>query len=109
MKIALMTLGTRGDVQPLVGLSLALMERGHDVTLGAPPNLISFVEKCGVRASRIAIDSQAFLDSEQGRTWLSSGNVSAFMKELGALNRAHRDELMGRSRPARRPSHPPRR
>lgn len=94
MKIALMTLGTRGDVQPFVGLSLALTERGHDVTLGAPTNLVSFVEKCGVRASKISLDSQAFLESEQGRAWLASGDVSAFMKELGALNRAHRDELM---------------
>lgn len=94
MKIALMTQGTRGDVQPFVSLSLALMERGHDVTLGAPPNLLPFVEKCGVRASRIAIDSQAVLESDQGREWLSSGNVAAFMKQLGAINRAHRDELM---------------
>lgn len=68
MKLALTTLGTRGDVQPFVSLSLALMQRGHDVPLGAPPNLIPFVEKCGVRASRIAIDSQAFLESDQGRT-----------------------------------------
>lgn len=94
MKIALLTLGTRGDVQPFVSLSLALLERGHEVTLGAPTNLVPFVETCGVRAIPLAIDSQAFLESEQGRTWLAAGNVSAFMKELGALNRAHRDELM---------------
>lgn len=94
MKIALSTHGTRGDVQPFVSLALALMERGHDVTLGAPVNLVAFAEKCGVRTRKIAIDTQAFLESEQGRAWLSSGNVGKFMKELGAINRKHRDELM---------------
>ena len=68
LKIALATHGTRGDVQPFVCLALALMARGHDVTLGAPVNLISFVEKCGVRPAKIAIDSQAFMESPQGRS-----------------------------------------
>lgn len=94
MKIALTTHGTRGDVQPFVSLALALMERGHDVILGAPVNLVSFAEKCGVRTGKIAIDTQEFLESEQGRAWLSAGNVRKFMNELGAINRRHRDELM---------------
>ena len=49
MKIALFVHGTRGDVQPFTVLALALMERGHDVTLAVPPNLTEFVRKCGVR------------------------------------------------------------
>lgn len=94
LKIALATHGTRGDVQPFVSLALALMARGHDVTLGAPVNLLSFVEKCGVRTSKIAIDSQAFMESPQGRSWLSAGNMQKFMKEMGDITHAHRDELI---------------
>lgn len=94
MKIALTTHGTRGDVQPFVALALALMERGHDVILGVPVNLVHFVEKCGVRAGKLAVDTQAFLESDKGRAWLSSGNASEFMKQLGAVVSAHRDELM---------------
>ena len=94
LKIALATHGTRGDVQPFVSLALALMARGHEVTLGAPVNLLSFVEKCGVRTVKIAIDSQAFMESPQGRSWLSSGNMQKFMKELGNIVHAHRDELI---------------
>jgi UDP:flavonoid glycosyltransferase YjiC (YdhE family) len=37
MKIALVILGTRGDVQPMVALATGLMDRGHDVTIFAPP------------------------------------------------------------------------
>ncbi|WP_372824446.1 glycosyltransferase, partial [Polaromonas sp.] len=94
LKIALATHGTRGDVQPFVSLALALMARGHDVTLGAPVNLLSFVEKCGVRTSKIAINSQAFMESPQGRSWLSAGNMQKFMKEMGDITHAHRDELI---------------
>ena len=33
MKIMIMTIGTRGDVQPYVALGRALMESGHEVTI----------------------------------------------------------------------------
>jgi sterol 3beta-glucosyltransferase len=94
MKIALITHGTRGDIQPFVAVALALMERGHGVTLAAPPNLQSFIQKCGVRAEKVAIDSQAFMESEEGRKWLAAGNVSAFIKRMNAISHAHRDELI---------------
>lgn len=94
MKIAMTTHGTRGDIQPFVSLARALMQRGHEVVLGTPVNLISFVERCGVRASPLAVDSQAFMESPEGRRWLSSGNAQKFMQELGAVIHAHRDELI---------------
>jgi sterol 3beta-glucosyltransferase len=43
MKIAILTTGTRGDVQPCLGLCLALKNRGHQVMLAAPPNHEKFV------------------------------------------------------------------
>ena len=36
MKIVLATFGSRGDVQPMLALSLALESKGHDVLLAAP-------------------------------------------------------------------------
>jgi len=33
MKIAILTLGTRGDVEPYAALGQALKKRGHEVTL----------------------------------------------------------------------------
>ncbi len=94
MKIAMTTHGTRGDIQPFVSLARALMQRGHDVVLGTPVNLIAFVDRCGVRPSPLAVDSQAFMESPEGRRWLGSGNAQKFMKELGAVIHAHRDELI---------------
>lgn len=37
MKIAIASCGTRGDVQPLIALSLALQKRGHGIIFIAPP------------------------------------------------------------------------
>ena len=37
MKIVLATFGSRGDVQPMLALSLALQSAGHEVLLAAPP------------------------------------------------------------------------
>ena len=39
MRIALSAVGTRGDVQPMLALGLALRARGHDVRLCVPPDV----------------------------------------------------------------------
>ena len=47
-KIAMFTMGTRGDVQPYIILSRALMKSGFDVTLGSHPCWRSLIESYGV-------------------------------------------------------------
>ncbi|MFO0589794.1 MAG: glycosyltransferase [Polyangiaceae bacterium] len=93
MKIALLTHGTRGDVQPFLALAHALEARGHEVVLGAPANLVGFVDRCGVRSAPLAIDSQAFLESEEGRKWLASGHVREFTERMLALFHQHAEAL----------------
>lgn len=41
MRVLLASFGTRGDVQPLLALAVALKRAGHEVLLAAPPNLAS--------------------------------------------------------------------
>ena len=48
MKILVVAVGTRGDVQPMAVLSQALLARGHDVTLAASPDQGHAVEAMGV-------------------------------------------------------------
>ncbi len=52
------------------------------------------MQNCSVPAGKVAINSQAFMESDEGRKWLASGNVSAFMKRMKAISHAHRDELI---------------
>ena len=47
MKIVLATFGSRGDVQPMLALSLALQRAGHGVLLAAPPEKGAWARRLG--------------------------------------------------------------
>jgi sterol 3beta-glucosyltransferase len=85
LRIVFFSYGTRGDAQPQVVLASALRERGYQVRVAAPENLRSFVEASGVEYAPLFGNSQEILESEDGRRWLSSGNVRAFMQALGDI------------------------
>ena len=88
-RIALTTMGTRGDAQPMVVLGRELAARGHDVVLGVSPNLVEFVAQAGLPARPVGVDSQQVMESPQGQGWLASGNVRAFMNALGEISHAN--------------------
>jgi sterol 3beta-glucosyltransferase len=48
MKVLMLTLGTRGDVQPFVALALELKKAGHEAVLAAPEMFEAFVTGYGV-------------------------------------------------------------
>jgi sterol 3beta-glucosyltransferase len=76
-----------------VALAHALEARGHEVVVGTPVNLVGFVDRCGLRSSPLAINSQEFLESPEGRKWLASGNVREFTDRVMAVNHQHANEL----------------
>jgi len=59
MKITILTYGSRGDVQPFIPLSLALMARGHDVKLAAPARFGSLIEEQKIHFVPFAGDPEA--------------------------------------------------
>lgn len=48
-KIAMFTMGTRGDVQPYIILAKALSKKGNEVTIGSHPCWKTMVESSGVK------------------------------------------------------------
>jgi sterol 3beta-glucosyltransferase len=94
VKITLLSYGTRGDTQPFVALAAALLAQGAEVRLAAPVNHETFVTRCGIPYAPLAGDIQAILASEQGRRWLSTGNVAAFLKAMTDLGHTMRHDLM---------------
>ncbi|QNL52177.1 glycosyltransferase family 1 protein [Olivibacter sp. SDN3] len=66
MKITILTLGTRGDVQPYAVLGKALKERGHEVVLSTAKNFESLVASYGIDFVPVDIDFQALVLSEEG-------------------------------------------
>lgn len=53
MRILLSTIGSRGDVQPLVGLGLQLKELGQDVHMCVPPDFRDWIEGLGMTVTPI--------------------------------------------------------
>ena len=63
MKIVLVTYGSRGDVQPMLALSLALQARGHRVLLAGPPEKADWASELGCPYVCLGEDVTAFVDS----------------------------------------------
>lgn len=80
VKIAIPLTGTRGDVQPVVALGLELRRRGHDVLLGAPPNLVEFATATGLVAVACGPDVQQLYSSDAGQRALAAGNTLRLMQ-----------------------------
>jgi len=78
-KIVLLTLGTRGDVQPFIALGKALKARGHDVVLGAPEDFRSWIEGHGLAYRSIGVDMREFVQSLQARK-VMAGNLFAMAR-----------------------------
>ena len=62
MKIVLATYGSRGDVQPMLALSLALQSEGHDVLLTAPPEKAAWAKQLECPFYPLGSDVTAFID-----------------------------------------------
>lgn len=58
MKITILTYGSRGDAQPFLPLSLALMEKGHYVKLAAPFRFQDLIEEYGINFVSLAGDPE---------------------------------------------------
>ncbi|MEJ6979352.1 glycosyltransferase [Pedobacter sp. P351] len=84
MKIAISTIGTRGDVQPYAILGQALANRGHDVTLSTARNFKSLVESYGINFHPINVDYEEILNSEEGKKILKA-NLFAIQRNLDKL------------------------
>ncbi|BCK57662.1 glycosyltransferase [Nocardia wallacei] len=93
MKVAIPLTGTRGDVQPAVALGLELRRRGHDVRLGAPPNLIDFATRAGLPAQSCGPDVQQLYSSPEGQRALAAGSSFRLMQLVGKQMADYADRM----------------
>lgn len=65
MRVLLSTIGSRGDVQPLVALAVQLRDLGHEARICAPPDFRDWVEGLGIEFVPLgpAVTSTAKADS----------------------------------------------
>ncbi len=72
MKISILTVGSRGDVQPYVALGRGLRAAGHDVTVATHACWEPFVAEHGLAFRPVAGDPRGALEGEAGQMWLAS-------------------------------------
>ena len=73
MKIAITTVGTRGDLQPYVALGLGLQETGHEVIIISSKNEKEFVKNYGLDFFSLSVDIQKLMDGDDVQK-MSKGN-----------------------------------
>jgi sterol 3beta-glucosyltransferase len=75
MRIAVLTIGSRGDIEPFLALAAALRDAGHDVRIGAPPNFAALAERHEIAFEPMGLDTLALLREAQARKIVGSGNL----------------------------------
>jgi UDP:flavonoid glycosyltransferase YjiC (YdhE family) len=73
MRIAMQTLGTRGDVQPYLALALALTRRGHEVQIAAPVQFEGMIAGYGLRFAPLPGEFLALMNSPLGKAAIAGG------------------------------------
>ncbi|MGH3960808.1 glycosyltransferase [Mycobacterium sp.] len=74
MKFALVSVGTRGDVQPCAAVGCELLRRGHEVRIAVPPDVVGFAEAAGLPAVAYGLDTQATMEANRNFWRDLSGN-----------------------------------
>lgn len=93
MRVAIVTMGTRGDVQPYVAIGRALRERGHEVVIGVDDDHAAMIRAHGLEHRRAGGSFRALLETDLGRAWLTSADsprkYAKYARELfGPLQQA---------------------
>jgi UDP:flavonoid glycosyltransferase YjiC (YdhE family) len=73
MRLTLLAIGSRGDVQPYVALGRGLARAGHEVTLGTHAPFRAFVEGHGLRFAEVAGNPRELVETDPAQAWLEAG------------------------------------
>lgn len=91
MRVLLSTIGSRGDVQPLVALALGLKALGQHVRLCVPPDFRDWIESLGMSVTPIGpelrstgkANPSAALPTPEQRRQMIEGTVAAQFETIG--------------------------
>jgi sterol 3beta-glucosyltransferase len=86
MRIALITLGSLGDVYPFVALGSGLQAAGHEVLLVTHATFESLARSRSLDFAPVDIDPRRLLENEEGQTWLETGgNALLFFRQFSRI------------------------
>lgn len=87
LRITLLTLGSRGDVEPYVGLGVALTRAGHQVTVAASAAFEGTIRGSGLDAFLVEPDPRLLAVGGEPPRWLGSSAAAGAIR-LGLASRA---------------------
>ncbi|MCU0254712.1 MAG: glycosyltransferase [Acidobacteria bacterium] len=83
MRATLLTIGSRGDVEPYVALGTGLKSAGLQVCLATHASFEKMTRDAGLDFRPVAGDPRAALEAEAGQRWLETDrNTVAFLKRM---------------------------
>jgi sterol 3beta-glucosyltransferase len=92
VKVTILTIGSRGDVQPFVALGVGLRDAGHEVTLAAGGGFEDFVSGRGLCFAALDVDLLERMQSPEGKAALSGRNFLGTLKETASMYRRVLDQ-----------------
>ena len=94
MKIAIVTLGTRGDLQPFIALALGLKKSGYDTLLISSKNEEEFVRNFGIEYYALDVDIQKIMEDQEVQQMAKGDNPFKFFKShLRGSNKLKKKKL----------------
>lgn len=82
MRMVMVTLGSRGDVEPFVALGLGLKAAGHEVSVGTGTDCEAWVRGLGLGFKAVGGDMRSAISGEEGRRMLRTRNPVSFVRRL---------------------------
>jgi vancomycin aglycone glucosyltransferase len=93
MQVVLATVGTRGDVQPMLALAQALEARGHRALVACPASFGDWVRSLGLTHAELGEDLQARMETSDGKLLRSLSGMRGYFAEQMALQAPRLVEL----------------
>lgn len=94
MRVVLSTYGTRGDVEPMIGLAIRLQEYGVQVRVCAPPDFVLRMHEIGVPATALGASWCALWDGIPLSAWTTSDGGRILVERAAELTVAQREVLL---------------
>jgi sterol 3beta-glucosyltransferase len=89
-----LTLGTRGDIQPMAVVADELQRRGHGVTMAVPIDHSDWATQAGIDVVPFDFDVGAFARSPDGEKFLATGRILAYLRELSRWEARANDSMI---------------
>lgn len=96
MKIILISIGTRGDMEPFLGISEILKEKGHKVICAFPEQFRSLAQDSGMEFASLGKKFTELLESDAGKAALGGSGSGlkkfwAYLKLAGKQNEINKE------------------